>query len=103
MKKIISFIDNHQTQIVLAFLSTVSLGAFIYYFTNGQILLYGDANSRLNIARGVLDSLTPGFGQLSNVWLPLPSFLMLPFIWNSYLLHTGIAGAIISMIAFILG
>lgn len=66
-------------------------------------MLYADAISRLDIARKVIDNITPGLPQLGNVWLPLPQILMLPFIWNTFLWHSGIAGAIMSMSAFILG
>jgi hypothetical protein len=57
----------------------------------------------MNISRKIIDNLTPGVAQLGNVWLPLPQLLMLPFIWNGFLWHTGIAGSIVSMIAFITG
>lgn len=84
----------------LTFLSTV---AFFHFFQTGEHLLYGDSLSRMNISRKVIDNLTPGLAQLGNVWLPLPQILMLPFIWNDYLWHSGIAGAIISMTSYILG
>lgn len=84
-------------------LLTLSLLAFYYFYSHDQILLYGDALSRMNISRKIVDNLTPGFAQLGNVWLPLPQLLMLPFIWNNDLWHSGIAGAIISMISYVLG
>lgn len=87
----------------LVYLTVTGLLAFVYYFFNHQNLLYADAISRLNISRKVVDNITPGLAQLGNVWLPLPQILMLPFIWNNYLWHLGIAGAIMSMICYVLG
>jgi hypothetical protein len=91
---------NTYLLLLLVFLSGFS---FLVYYTSGQNLLYADAISRLDIARKVIDNITPGLPQLGNVWLPLPQMLMLPFIWNTFLWHSGIAGAIMSMTAFVIG
>lgn len=61
-----------------------------------------DAIARLNIARKVTDSLTPGVAQLGGIWLPFPQVLFMPFTWNDFLWHSGLAGAFSSMAAFIL-
>ncbi|MEP7167091.1 MAG: hypothetical protein ABI758_03890 [Candidatus Woesebacteria bacterium] len=66
-------------------------------------LPYADSISRLDIARKVIDNINPGLAQLGSVWLPLPQLLMLPFIWNDYMWHSGLAGALMSMPAFIIG
>ncbi len=102
-KNIFTFLSSHQTLCICILLTFLSITSFAYYYATGLILLFGDANSRLNIARGVIDSLRPGLGQLSNVWLPLPTLLMLPFIWNNFLWHSGIAGSVVSMAAYIIG
>ena len=57
----------------------ISILSFLYYFRQGEILLYGDAVAHINIARRVFDSRTPGLLQLGTVWLPLPHLLMIPF------------------------
>lgn len=88
---------------VIFFLTAVSFAALGYFFMNNAILPYADAMSRLDIARKVVDNLNPGLAQLGSVWLPLPQILMLPFIWNDYLWHSGLAGAFMSMTAFIIG
>lgn len=80
----------------------VSVAATWYSFQHNDILLYDDAYSHMHIARSVIDSLTPGFGQLGSSWLPLPHLLMLPLIWNDYLYQTGLAGSILSMICYII-
>ena len=83
----------------------LALGIFFsaLYYLNGENILYADTMSRLDIARKIVDNLTPGFAQIGNVWLPLPQLLMVPLIWNNFLWHSGLAGAIMSGIAFIIG
>ena len=81
----------------------VSLFSFLYYFQRGDLLLYGDAVAHINIARRVLDSLTPGLLQLGTVWLPLPHLLMIPFLWSNKMWQNGAGGSIPSMIAYVLG
>ena|ERR1700722_10599046 len=91
---------------ILFYALTTSIGliAFLYFYFHGQQnLSYDDAISRLNIARKIIDSITPGFGQLGAIWLPFPTVLMIPFIWNDFLWHSGIAGTIISGTAFVFG
>jgi len=100
---IINFTKKYQISFILLILSLISFSSFFYFFQNDQLLLYGDSLSRMNISRKILDNLTPGVAQLGNVWLPLPQLLMLPFIWNNYLWHVGIAGSIVSMASFIIG
>jgi uncharacterized membrane protein (Fun14 family) len=81
----------------------VSLFWFLYYFQQGDLLLYGDAIAHINIARRVFDSQTPGLLQLGTVWLPLPHLLMIPFIWSNSMWQSGAGGSIPSMIAYVLG
>ncbi len=78
-----------------------SLASFSYFFSTHQILLYGDAYSHLDTARRVFDNATPGFAQLGGVWLPLPHLLILPFVWNDYLWHSGVAGSFPSMVCYV--
>jgi hypothetical protein len=74
----------------------------IISFRSGTIVAYGDAESHLNIAKRVVDSLTPGFAQLGGIWLPLPHILLMPFVTNDLLWRTGLAGSIVSGAAFII-
>src|SRR5436190_18960693 len=83
--------------------AAISIAAFFYYLRRGDLLLYGDAVAHINIARRVIDSLTPGPLQLGTVWLPLPHVLMLPFVVSDTAWQSGIAGSFGSMFAFILG
>lgn len=88
---------------VVALTTIVSFAALYFSYTAGYILTYNDAASHLNIARRVIDSLTPGFAQIGTVWLPLPHILMLTFTWNDFLWHSGLAGSFVSMAAYIFG
>ena len=81
----------------------ISVLSFLYYFRQGEILLYGDAVAHINIARRVFDSRTPGLLQLGTVWLPLPHLLMIPFLLSTWAWQTGVGGSLPSMVAFILG
>jgi 4-amino-4-deoxy-L-arabinose transferase-like glycosyltransferase len=90
----------------LAFiLVLLSLTAVVFYHAKQELLLYGDAVAHVNIARRVVDNRHPleSFGQLGTVWLPLQHMAMLPFVWNESLWRSGIAGAIPSMFAYVLG
>jgi len=78
-----------------------SVSAFLYYFSQGETLLYRDANSHLRLGGLPLDAATPGLAQLGSAWLPLPHALMWPFIWNGTLLQTGMAGSFVGMITFV--
>lgn len=75
--------------------------ATTYYFKMDAIVAYGDAESHLNIAKRVVDSITPGFAQLGGIWLPVPHVMMIPFVANDYLWRTGLAGSIVSGFSFI--
>lgn len=104
MKKSTNYKINLKADItVVLFITLVSCASFAFFFSRGQNLPYADAISRLNIARKVVDNLNPGLAQLGSVWLPLPQMLMLPFIWNDYMWHSGLAGALMSMSAYIIG
>ena len=81
----------------------VSVFSFLFYYRNGDVLLYGDAVAHINIARRVFDSKTPGPLQLGTVWLPLPHLLILPFIVSKKLWQSGAGGSIPSMAGFVFG
>ncbi|MGC4193131.1 MAG: hypothetical protein QM589_18445 [Thermomicrobiales bacterium] len=87
---------------VLAIAILFSLAWFGWYFHHGLILQYEDSISHPQIARRVLDSPTPGISQLGGVWPPLPHLLMLPLIWNDWLFFSGVVGAAVSMICYVL-
>jgi hypothetical protein len=86
--------------VLISFLLSISTTA--YFFLNDKIVAYGDAESHLDIAKRVINSLTAGWGQLGGVWLPLPHILMTPFVADNFLWRSGLAGSIVSELAFII-
>lgn len=94
-------LEKYIFSIVLLLLSLISIFTFAYFNKNGLGLAYNDARSHLDIARRVVEGLKPGLAQLGSVWLPLPHLLMIPFVWNDFLWHSGLAGAIVSMVSFV--
>lgn len=93
---------NKLNAIIIISTAIISIGAFWFFFQNGQGLSYNDARSHLDIARRVVEGLKPGLAQLGSVWLPLPHVLMALTVWNDFFWHTGLSGAIISMTSYVL-
>ena len=92
---------SRETLIVGGLAACASILAFLHYYHRGQVLLYGDAEAHIGIARRVFDSRTPGLLQLGTVWLPLPHLLMIPFVWLNWAWQTGIGGSVPSMGAYV--
>jgi hypothetical protein len=86
--------------VVLAVLVTAAVA---FFYSRGNLCYYGDAEAHLNIARRIVDSRTPGYDQVGVVWLPLPHWAMLPLVRDDRLWMNGLAGAIPSAMAFVLG
>ncbi len=81
---------------------SVALGlvASLLSWHTGSMTLYNDAKSHLDIARRVTDALTPGYAQLGTVWLPLQQLLLVPLVAIEPAWHSGVAGALVSGVAF---
>jgi hypothetical protein len=94
---------DHDPVHVGALAAAVSIALFRNFYTQGAILLYGDAVAHIHIARRVFDSITPGPLRLGTVWLPLPHILMIPFVVSDWMWRTGVGGSIVSMIAYVAG
>jgi hypothetical protein len=102
LQKIRIFLEKNQITVLISVLSLISISSFIYYYQNGLGLAYNDARSHLDIGRRIVEGLTPGMGQLGSVWLPLNHLLMVPTIWNDFMWHSGLAGTIQSMLAYVM-
>lgn len=89
-------------RLIVLLAAVVSVCAYAWYTSRGLTLGYADALSRMEIARRVLSSRTPGLTQLGTTWLPLQPMLMLPLIWNNTLFHDGFAGSFPSMVAYVI-
>lgn len=81
--------------------TVLAIAASTYSYLHGFTASYGDAESHLNIAKRVVDSITPGLAQLGGIWLPLPHVLLIPFVYFNFLWSTGLAGSIVSGMAYI--
>src|SRR3990167_174349 len=79
----------------------LAMGATTFFYFQDTIVAYGDAESHLNIAKRVVDSLTPGAAQLGGIWLPLPHVLLAPLVYFDFLWRSGLAGSMISGVAFV--
>ncbi len=101
INKFTNVLKKYEVFLLSLVLSALSIYIFIYYYYNGLGLAYNDARSHLDIARRVVEGLKPGLAQLGSVWLPLPHLLMTFTIWNDFMWHSGLAGAIISMISYV--
>jgi hypothetical protein len=84
-----------------AAVTALSASAVALVAINGWTLYYGDAEAHLDIARRMLDSVTPGYDQVGTVWLPLPHWLMLPLVGHDPLWRSGLAGAIPSAVCYV--
>lgn len=87
---------------VLLGLSLWSAAAVWFVHSQGWQYYYGDAEAHLNIARRIADNLTPGYDQVGTVWLPLPHWLMMPWVRVDRLWRNGLAGAIPPAACFVL-
>lgn len=87
--------------LIVFVLGIISAISYVVYYNNGLGLAYNDARSHLDIGRRVVEGLKPGLAQLGSVWLPLPHILMIPTIWHDFFWHSGLSGAVISMISFV--
>lgn len=101
LQKVKNVFTKHIQLFLFFILTMISITNFLYYLSNGLGVAYNDARSHLDIARRVVESLKPGFAQLGSVWLPLPHLLATITIWNDFMWHSGLAGALQSMISFV--
>ena len=98
---IAEWIEKHAVLLIVIITTAISILTWWYFYQNGLSLAYNDARSHLNIGRRVVEGLKPGFAQIGSVWLPLPHILMIPTIWSDFMWHTGLSGALQSMIAYV--
>lgn len=99
--KLGSLLRKYELTFLTLILSAVSIYYYSLYLHNGLGLSYNDARSHLDIGRRVVEGLKPGAAQLGSVWLPLNHVLMVILIWNDWMWHSGLAGALWNMISFV--
>lgn len=78
-------------------------GALAQWISHAQRLVFAfwDAQAHLDIARRVVDSVTPGLQMLGTVWLPVPHLLLLPFTLVDAWWWNGLAGGLVGLLAFV--
>lgn len=101
VNNVLDIFKKNTVLFLLITLSVVSIISFIIFYLNHLGLAYNDARSHLDIGRRVVEGLKPGFAQLGSVWLPLPHLLMTLTVWNDFMWHSGLSGALQSMISFV--
>lgn len=99
--EVLNELEKYSETIMLVVLCVISIAFYLYYYSKGLGLAYNDARSHLDIGRRVVEGLKPGLAQLGSVWLPLPHLLMILTVWNDFMWHSGLAGALQSMISFV--
>ena len=95
------FIKRHDTLFIVLGAIIIAGISVAHNYYSGTILAYGDAESHINIAKRVVSSITPGFGQLGGIWLPVHHLIMVPFVISDFMWRTGLGGAIASAICFV--
>ena len=85
---------------VWAAILAVALGSLHFFYTRGLTQLYGDTFAHMAAARRLFDSLTPGYAEIGNVWLPMFHWLVAPLALNDHLWRTGLAGSLVATAAF---
>jgi hypothetical protein len=98
----LSALSNKTRAIVAGVIVCVASTNLAYFYSRGLINLYGDSMAHLEGARRFLDSRTPGYSEIGTVWLPIPHILMSLAAQNNFLWRTGLAGGIVSTLAFML-
>ena len=79
----------------------VGIAAQYWSHRAGVVFAFWDAQAHLDIARRVVDSVTPGPQMLGTVWLPVPHLLMLPFTLVDRWWWNGLAGGIVGLASFV--
>ncbi len=92
----------HPVYLLAGIATVLAVSATAYSFKHDLIIAYGDAESHLDIAKRIVNSITPGFAQMGGIWLPVPHLLMLPFIWSDFMWRTGLAGSMVSGICYLI-
>ncbi len=95
------FVNKYALLSLVILLTGISICCYIVFYLDGLGLSYNDARSHLDIGRRVVEGLKTGMAQLGSVWLPLPHLLTSFTVWNDFMWHSGLSGAIQSMVSFV--
>ena len=90
------------TVAVWAAILLVASCSLYFFYSRGLTQLYGDTFAHMAGARRLFDSLTPGYPEIGNVWLPMFHLLAAPLAINDCLWRTGLGGSLVATLAFAL-
>jgi hypothetical protein len=85
---------------VAGLILAVTAGSLAFFYSLHLTNLYGDGLAHVEGARRIFDSMTPGYAEIGSVWLPLYHLICAPLATNDFLWRTGLAGSIVSSLAF---
>ncbi len=83
-------------------IAAVTASSLWFFYSRHLSNLYGDGLAHMEGARRIFDSLTPGYPEIGSVWLPLYHLICAPLALNDFLWRSGLAGGIVSSLAFAL-
>ena len=86
--------------VIWSIIGATAAASLYFFYSHGLNNLYGDAMAHMEGARRIFDSRTPGYGEIGTVWLPLCHLLVSPLAVNDFLWRTGLAGGLVSTLAF---
>ena len=88
------FVEGREEYVLalLLFLVASTTAVVLYFSDSHAFTFFGDAASHIVKARQIIDSQSPGIENIGTVWLPLPYFLLLPFVVSEALFFSGVAG-----------
>jgi hypothetical protein len=97
-----SRLDRYASRWVFLIGLLLGLGFLVFYYRQGLTVAHYDAKAHLVVARGVVDSLSPGYARLGTHWLPLTHLLYLPFVWFESQYRSGLMPSLLSVFCFAL-
>jgi hypothetical protein len=93
-------LDRLASRGILVLGAIVGTACLIHYYRLGLTVAHYDAKAHLVVARRIVDSLAPGYGQMGVDWLPLIHLLYLPFVIFDSQYRTGLLPSLISVVSF---
>jgi hypothetical protein len=102
VKRIKRALSKHRPLVIVLGLATVaSILTQVWAQQHDLVMAFGDAKSRMLLARQVTDSSNPGLAQLGAIWPAFPQLADLPGVWLNSLFYSGLAGAIPESVSYV--
>jgi hypothetical protein len=103
MQQFRDIIERYESHLLglLILLVASAAGVVVLGLDRHAFVYFGDAASHIVKARQLFDSQHPGIESIGTVWLPLPHFLLVPFVSKDALFYSGIAGSALGILCLI--